>query len=108
MQILTPWISSISSALSISIVNKTANYTLVVGTDYRITADATAGNIVITLPQWASTSGSIFSVIKIDATANTVTLTPISGLINGATTKVISAQYTNIVSQSNGTNYFIE
>ena len=70
--------------------------------------NATAANIVVTLPQGASATGALFSIIKTDATANTVTISPATGSINGVATKVISAQYTNIVSQSDGTNYWIE
>lgn len=85
------------------IVAKTANYTAT-DNDYTILADATSGNITITLPL---TAGQMFNVKKTDATANTVTIKTASGNIDGTagtTGIVISTQYTNISIQMDGTN----
>lgn len=84
-------------------VTKTGNYTAT-SSDFLILVDATAGNLVITTPQNA---GQVLNVKKIDASANTVTITPASGQIDGAATKVISTQYTNVQFESNGVNSWI-
>lgn len=56
-------------------------------------SDATAGAIVLTLPTTGLSNGTILSFTKIDASANTVT---ISGTINGGGSYVLSAQYQSV------------
>jgi hypothetical protein len=63
-------------------------------TDNRQEYDCTSGAKVATLPAASTYSGPALSVIKIDASANTLTLTSAgSDTINAAATKVFSAQY---------------
>jgi len=70
--------------------------------------DATGGAIVVTLPLASGVSGKILTVKKIDASGNTVTLTPGGGeLIDGAATKVISTQYDFYQIQTDGNNWYI-
>jgi hypothetical protein len=76
---------------------------LVTGSIYLV--DATAGAIVITVP--VSLANKSFYVKKIDATANTVTITPSSGLIDGAATRVLASQYSTAHFASDGTNLWI-
>lgn len=65
--------------------------------------DATAGALAPTLPLAASVPGKKFIVKKIDASGNAVTLTRTgSDLIDGATTKVLAAQWNFVVVQSFG------
>lgn len=87
--------------------NTAANDTLLV-TDYTLLVDATGGAIAITVPLATAFAGQIFNVKKIDASANTVTLTA-SGAdtIDGLATQVETAQYQNISIQSDGTNWYI-
>lgn len=66
-----------------------ANYTATT-LDYCIIADATAGNITVTLP--ALVAGHSFVVKKIDASVNTVT---VSGTIDGAASVVLLTRYAN-------------
>ena len=67
-------------------------------THYTILVDATAGAVVISLPDSTVTlniAGRVYNVKKIDATANPVTVQRVgaSDLIDGATTNVLTVQY---------------
>lgn len=78
----------------------TGNTTLT-ATDEIVFANATTGAIVVTLP--AATNLNKFKVVKIDSSANTVTITRAwSDTINGATTKVLSNQFDGAELSSNG------
>lgn len=71
-------------------------------------ADATAGNIVVSLPAAASVPGRIYTVKKVDASANTVTIDPAAAeTIDGAATKVISAQWVSLTIQADGAEWFL-
>jgi len=90
--------------------NRSASYTVVLSDfgangELIIRADATAGNMTITLPSALVMSGLTITVKKIDATANTVTISGSS--IDGVTTKVLAGLnvFTSIV--SNGTVFSI-
>ncbi len=70
--------------------------------------DATAGNIALTLPDAASSSGWFVAIVKTDSSANTVTLNRAgTDTIEGATSVVLSAQYdkTAAMSDSSATWY---
>lgn len=87
------------------VVKVTANYTAL-PTDDVILVDATAGAATITLPQ----TGMIASkhcVVKIDASANAVTVRYASGNINGAGTTSLAAQYNKVTTVDDGVNAFI-
>lgn len=92
------------------ILNKTANYTITqsdlsnVNTTV-VYANATAGNITITLPSVANSTGRKIIVFKTDATANTITLTG-SANINGSATYMVTAQYSSVEIHANGTQYY--
>ena len=89
-----------------TLTSKTANYTATIF-DEVVLADATSGNVTISLPTSVGNGGKNFKVKKVDASANTVTVDPNSSqTIDGAATKVLSSQYAfiNIVSDSN--NWF--
>lgn len=84
----------------------TANYTALL-TDGVILADATAGNITITLPSALNTALR-YTVKKTDATANTVTIAPQSGQsIDGSSTLVLSSQWTSREVIPNGGNWYV-
>ena len=70
-----------------------------------VLADATSGAINMTLP--TPLSGQVITFKKTDSSANTVTITPPSGLIDGAGNKVLTVQYQSITVVCDGTNYFI-
>jgi hypothetical protein len=73
-----------------------------------ILSDATNGNIVVNLPTAASAIDRTYHIKKIDASANTITVTP-NGVetIDGAATYVINVQYNSIQIVSDGSQWFI-
>jgi len=76
-------------------VTVTGNYSVLV-TDDTIYADATSGNIAVTLisAQWTPNT---YTIVKVDSSGNTVTVTPQGGqTINGASSVVLSAQYQKV------------
>lgn len=80
--------------------------TAVSGTNISL-CDATAGQIVITLPSAVANAG-IFTIKKKDATANTLVITPTGGQkIDGGTTATIAYQYESITFISDGANWHI-
>lgn len=92
----------------LAVLSKTANYTVVAtdGDDVIILADATLGNITITLYTAVGNTGLKIRVVKIDSSANTVTIDPSgSQTWNGATTKVLGRQYEAANGVSNGSNW---
>jgi arginine/lysine/ornithine decarboxylase len=74
-------------------------------THYTILVDASGGNITIALPNASTYDGRIYNIKKIDNTANTVTINP-SGIqpIDGASTYIITIQWTSIQIQAGNTN----
>lgn len=87
-----------------SIRTVTGNATLTVN-DIVILADATSGNLTITL--MPVTSKPAVWVKKIDASANTVTVQGGTGTVDGAATKVLTTQWEGYKFSSNGTNWFV-
>jgi hypothetical protein len=69
-------------------------------------ASAAAGAIVLTL-QATQTQGSIVFVKKIDASANTVTITPATGTIDGAANYVLAAQNNAAIFTFDGANWWV-
>lgn len=88
-----------------SVVTKTANYTATAD-DYTILCDATAGDITITLPAASGLDQHIFNIKKIDSTANLVTITSTDTIDDEASVSTY-IQWTNIVVQSDGANWYI-
>jgi hypothetical protein len=86
---------------------KTADYT-VATTDTVVFADATSGNVTITLPTASTASGYRFFVKRIDGSSNSVTVQRSSSdTIDGATSQSLPIQYMSITVVSNGSNWFI-
>lgn len=89
--IVTPYIST-----------KTANYTYA-PTDGVLNVDATAGNITITInPSIFNKSGLI--VRKISGDANSVTILPSTGTINGAASVILTTQNQTAIIKSDWVN----
>lgn len=89
------------------VVSKTANYTAM-DDDFVILCDATSGAITVTLPTAAGRKGKAFCIKKIDSSANTVTIDGnASETIDGATTKVLSTQYSAKWIISDGANWVV-
>ena len=72
-------------------------------------ANATLGNIIVTLPAVDLMQGIVFTgVKKTDVTANTVTITPSGGaLIDGAANFPLIAQYESLTFTSDGTAWWV-
>jgi len=86
---------------------KTSNYTIT-GTDVIIFADATSGNVTITLPTASSFSGYNFYVKRIDSSSNTCAVARSgSDTIDGATSFSLDTQYFAVRVVSNGSNWYI-
>ena len=86
---------------------KTSNYTIG-ASDTVIFADATSGNVTITLPAASGLTGYKFFVKRIDSSGNTCTVARTSSdTIDGQTSLTIDQQYTSIMVVSNGSNWFI-
>ena len=96
-------------ATSISASIRTVNgATTISSSDFTVLGNATAAAFSITLTAAASNTGRIMSFKKVDASANNVTIQAnASELIDGSNTKVISAQYSAILIQSDGTSWWI-
>jgi len=88
------------------LVTKTSSYTITTG-DQIIIADAASGEINITLPTAVGSTGTYYTVKRIN-TSNSVTIvTTSSQLIDGGSTVVLSTQYQSVTVVSNGSNWFI-
>jgi hypothetical protein len=59
-----------------------------------VLADASAGNVVITMPAVSAAVGAVFQFKRVDSTANTVTINRVGGdTIDGATSAILVGQY---------------
>jgi hypothetical protein len=86
---------------------KTSNYTIT-GSDTVIFADATSGNVTITLPVASGLSGYKFFIKRIDSSGNTCTVARSSSdTIDGQTSVTIDHQYTSLMVVSNGSAWYI-
>lgn len=90
-----------------STATKTTNYTIT-GNDTVIFADATSGNVTVTLPLASGLPGYRFYVKRIDGSGNTVTVQRTSSdTIDGETSHTLGVQYMSVTLVSNGSNWFI-
>lgn len=96
----------VDGAIATPVRTESAAYP-VVETDSVILVDATAAPVTITLPTPVGITGRRYTVKKIDATANAVTIATAAGTIDGAATKVTTVQYTSFDFVSDGANWFI-
>jgi hypothetical protein len=86
---------------------QTSNYT-VTSSDTVVFADATSGNVTITLPAASGLTGYRFYVKRIDGSGNTVTIARTGGdTIDGNTSFTLDLQYTAIGVVSNGSAWYI-
>ncbi|HET9412141.1 MAG TPA: hypothetical protein VFO38_04820 [Candidatus Saccharimonadales bacterium] len=86
---------------------KTSNYT-VSATDTVIFANATSGNVTITLPTASTSTGYRFYVKRIDNSGNTCTVARSSSdTIDGQTSISLDLQYTSLTIVSDGSAWYI-
>ncbi len=96
-----------SSGQTLGFSAKTTTYTAT-ASDQVISGDGTSAAFTITLPTAASVSGRTYTIKKIDASVNAVTVgTTSSQTIDGSTTYALSLQYKYVTVVSNGTNWLI-
>jgi hypothetical protein len=102
---LPAWSDAAASIFATS--TKTSNYTLS-NTDTVIFADATSGNVTITLPTASSIAGYRFYVKRIDSSGNTCSIARSgSDTIDGQTSVSVSQQYTSLTVVSDGSAWYI-
>ena len=73
-----------------------------------ITSDASAAAIVLTLPAPSGLSGFTFEFMKIDSTANTVTIGSGSSTISGLTSYVMKYKFQHIKIRCDGISWYID
>jgi hypothetical protein len=69
--------------------------------------DTTGGNVAVALPPADEGVSKVYTVKRKTAGANTLTITPVSGNIDGSATHSIPAQYESHSYVSDGTDYWI-
>jgi hypothetical protein len=95
----------IAGPLATALVSVTAAYG-VRETDSSVLADATGAAFAVTLPTAAGVKGRIYTVKRMNAGANNVTIACTGGqTIDGAATVVLAAQYDRATVQSTGANW---
>ncbi|MDA8189572.1 MAG: hypothetical protein M0T85_15645 [Dehalococcoidales bacterium] len=88
----------------VSITYAQSPYT-VPGWGYHVDVDASGGAVTVNLPTAVGNAGALIEVRKTDSSANAVTVDGAgTETINGATTRVIYAQYDSYSFRSDGTN----
>lgn len=97
----------VSGSLATALATKTAAYTLTT-TDSVILADATTAAFTCTLPTAVGITGRQYTIKRINAGANNVTVgTTSSQLIDGVSTFVLTTQYQSITVVSDNSNWLI-
>ena len=92
----------------LAVLAKTADYVVVAadGDDLILLVDASLAAVTITLYTAVGNTGKKIRVVKTDSSAFTVTIDPSgSQTWNGATSKVLGAQYEAVNGVSNGSNW---
>ena len=80
--------------------------TTLTSTTRAVLANATSGNVTLTLP--ALLAGDVFDLKRLDASANDVTVaTPGAETIDGAATLSIPSQYLSFTLLCDGTNWYL-
>jgi len=98
----------VTGSLGVAITTITAASATLDDGYHTVLADATSNAITINLPAVASAARRMYSIKKIDATANVVTVDANgSEVIDDAATYVLSVQHDSIIIQSNGTKWYI-
>jgi len=91
----------------LAIAAKTGAYAILTS-DQIVTGDATSAAFTITLPTAVSKDGQTFTIKKIDASGNAVTVgTTSSQTIDGSTTYSLPTQYKYVTVVSDGANWII-
>jgi hypothetical protein len=104
-------ISTDSNQVTLDALNKinTVSINTTLDSTYgTVLVDASGGNVTITLPNAVGISGKIFSIKKIDSTANIVTVaTTSSQTIDGKNTSLLGIQNNVLMIQSNDLDWIV-
>lgn len=104
-QTLSDWASKLNNYLLPYVVSVTTTYTAKTN-DHTIEADASGGAFSINLPAASSCLGLTLNIIKIDASANAVTLDPNGAeTVGGVATRALATQWAELTVQSNGVSW---
>ncbi len=95
----------INGSLSYKVVNINSNYTA--SHESILIADASSGNITITLPAASSVDGRTYTIKKSTAANQVIVDGNGAETIDGAATKTLSAQYAKLTLVSNSGNWFV-
>jgi hypothetical protein len=97
-----------ATPIQLPVLIKTGNYTRLIG-DYIVEYNCAGGNVFDFIPAASSsTAGIIYRVVKIDGTSNSITVTPPSGLINGASSYTITTPFNGAGFWNDSTNYYLQ
>ncbi len=97
---------TIAGSFSTGQTSQTANY--IAGTSDQAIFMSAASADTVFLPTAVGIGGRIYTIKKVDAAANAVTVRASGAeLIDGANTYALASQYKYVVIQSNGTQWFI-
>lgn len=99
----------VNGGFAADVVEQTGNYTLTAG-DFAINANPSAGtDTTMTLPAASTCAGRIYLISKVNASiTDTVTIDGNGAeTINGATTIVLTTQFSSRTIISDGTNWFV-
>ena len=97
--------ATVAGSSSVSVVTVTGAYTALT-TDSIILGNATTASFSILLPTAVGVAGKTYTIKKLDATVNTITLTTTSAqTIDGGTTAVMRMQYLSLTLVSDGANW---
>lgn len=99
-------IRALNERLSPSVASKTAAYSVSVN-DQIVKADATGGAFTVTLPTPVGVSGKTYTVKRMNAGANAVTVGTAAGTIDGAATSVLASQYAVLRVISDNSNWLV-
>lgn len=106
-------VTSISSnsvttgGLTLGIATKTSGYTLTSG-DRTILGNAYTSGFTLTLPTATVNSGRVYTIKKIDATTNPISImTTSSQTIDGSYNMNLTAQFATLSVQSDGSNWWV-
>jgi hypothetical protein len=73
-----------------------------------VLCDSSSASFTVTLPPSSNSKYMIYTIKKIDATGNTVTVDAnASELIDGSLTKILNSQYLSVTIQCDGSNWYI-
>ncbi|MBV8254045.1 MAG: hypothetical protein JO154_15690 [Chitinophaga sp.] len=98
----------VSGSLSLNITTQTSNYTLT-GTDNTVLVNTTSSALTVTLPAPTNMVGRVYTIKKIGTGGidNSLTISPTSGTIDGASTYVIYNDYSYVTVTTDGTNWYV-